>query len=97
MTTFSSPPHTAFPETGTRNLGAESKPLKKGMLVYAYARKLPVQIMMTANKERVMGSEKRLTAHFGQTIWVGFSKPMSPADFATFEDFWAKVRTTALF
>lgn len=80
-----------YPE-GTRNLKPGYLPLRKGMLVYAYSRKLPVQIMITANKESVMGSEKRADAHFGQHIWVGYAPVMKPEDYATFDAFWDAVR-----
>lgn len=63
------------------------------MLVYAFSRKLPVQIIIAANKESVMGSEKRMDAHFGQNIWVGYSPVIRPEDYATFEAFWEHVRT----
>lgn len=50
----------------------DSLPLKRGMLHYAYSRKLPVQVIIAANKEAVL-SEKHSTARFGQTIWAGYS------------------------
>lgn len=42
------------------------------MLHYAYSRQLPVQIVVTDGKEAVI-SEKHLSAHFGQTLLVGYS------------------------
>lgn len=42
------------------------------MLHYAYSRQLPVQIVMTDGKEAVI-SEKHMSAHFGQTLLVGYS------------------------
>jgi hypothetical protein len=42
------------------------------MLYYAFSRKLPVQIVIGANKEAII-SEKHLTARLGQTAVVGYS------------------------
>ena len=47
-----------------------------------------VQIVMTVNKEAVL-SEKQLSAHFGQTIMVAYSEPLSPEGHATPESFFA--------
>lgn len=84
-----------FPE-GTRNLRPESRPLRKGMLVFAYSRRLPVQIVMTARKESVMGSEKRPTAAYGREIWTSYAPVIQSKDFDSFETFWAKVRCSDL-
>jgi hypothetical protein len=80
-----------FPE-GTRNLAPASRPLKKGMLVFAYSRKVPVQLVITANKERVLGSEKRPTAHWGQRVWTAYSPVIRAEDHASFDDYWAHVQ-----
>ncbi len=42
------------------------------MLHYAFSRKLPVQIIIGANKEAII-SEKHCTARFNQTAVVGYS------------------------
>jgi len=47
------------------------------MLHYAYSRQVPVQIVITANKEAVI-SEKDMSAHFGQTLVVGYSEVIKP-------------------
>ena len=60
-----------YPE-GHRSTHGESLPLKRGMLYYAYSRKLPVQIVIGANKEAII-SEKHCTARFNQTAVVGYS------------------------
>jgi hypothetical protein len=60
-----------YPE-GHRSTLGESLPLKRGMLYYAFSRKLPVQIVIGANKEAII-SEKHHTARFNQTAVVGFS------------------------
>lgn len=38
---------------------------------------MPIQVVMTANKEAVL-SEKELSAHFGQTLLVGYSETIHP-------------------
>lgn len=48
------------------------------MLHYAYSRKLPVQIVITDGKEAVI-SEKDMSAHFGQTLLVGYSDVIQAA------------------
>lgn len=58
---------------GHRSCAMQSLPLRRGMMHFAYSRQLPVQVVMTANKEAVI-SEKDLSAHFGQTLLVGYSK-----------------------
>lgn len=47
------------------------------MLHYAYSRQMPVQIIITAGKEAVI-SEKDMSAHFGQTLLVGYSEMLHP-------------------
>ena len=47
------------------------------MMHYAYSRQMPVQVVMTANKEAVI-SEKDMSAHFGQTLLVGYSEAIHP-------------------
>jgi 1-acyl-sn-glycerol-3-phosphate acyltransferase len=71
---FANSPQTGlavYPE-GHRSTNGESLPLKRGMLHYAYDRKLPTQVVIGANKEAVL-SERHCTARLGQTIAVGFS------------------------
>jgi hypothetical protein len=60
-----------YPE-GHRSTLGESLPLKRGMLHYAYSRKLPVQVVIGANKEAII-SEKHCTARLNQTAVVGYS------------------------
>lgn len=81
-----------YPE-GHRSLQDVSLPLKRGMLYYAHSRKLPVQVVIGANKEAII-SEKHCTARLNQTAVVGFSEPIITADYPDFEDFWAKVQQT---
>ncbi|KAL4853125.1 hypothetical protein ACK3TF_005902 [Chlorella vulgaris] len=81
-----------YPE-GHRSTKRDSLPLKRGMLYYAFSRKLPVQIVIGANKEAII-SEKHLTARLGQTAVVGYSEPIMTAEYADFDAFWAKVQET---
>ncbi len=63
--------------TGHRSTKAQSLPLRRGMMHYAYSRRVPIQIVITANKEAVI-SEKDMSAHFGQTLVVGYSEVIDP-------------------
>ena len=47
--------------------------------------------MITRNKEAVL-SEKDLSCHLGQTCLVGYSEPMDPASYSSFEEFMAAVQ-----
>ncbi|KAK9849391.1 hypothetical protein WJX84_009763 [Apatococcus fuscideae] len=79
-----------YPE-GHRSTKQDSLPLKRGMLHYAFSRKLPMQIIMSSNKEAVL-SEKKQSAHFGQKILVGYSDVIQTKDFASFEDMLAALQ-----
>ena len=70
-------PVPACVRTGHRSTKAQSLPLRRGMLHYAHSRQVPVQIVITANKEAVI-SEKDMSAHFGQTLVVGYSEVIDP-------------------
>lgn len=94
-TQFDNSPQTAlavYPE-GHRSTKGKSLPLKRGMLKYAYTRKLPVQIVIGGNKESIL-SEKRQTARLHQTVAVGFSEVLLPEDYTDFEAFMAKLQQT---
>lgn len=71
----------------------DSLPLKRGMLHYAYSRKMTVQCIICANKEAVL-SEKYQVARWGQTVWAGYSDPINAADFDSFEAFMTTVQST---
>lgn len=60
-----------YPE-GHRSTDGKSLPLKRGMLHYAYDRKIPVQVVIGGNKEAIL-SEKKFLVGFGQTVSVGYS------------------------
>ena len=54
-------------------------------------RSVAVQVIVTYNKEAVL-SEKQLTAHFGQTILVGYSRLIDAADHAEPQGFFEEVQ-----
>ncbi|KDD77048.1 hypothetical protein H632_c32p2 [Helicosporidium sp. ATCC 50920] len=79
---FGSSPQTGlsvYPE-GHRSTAGGSQPLKRGMLMYAFSRKMPVQIIISANKEALL-SEKEFTARFNQNVAVGYSEVIDPSKF----------------
>ncbi|MEW5298095.1 MAG: hypothetical protein WDW36_001253 [Sanguina aurantia] len=79
-----------FPE-GHRSLQPSGLPLKRGMLNYAFRRKLPVQVVITRGKEGVL-NEKTLRAGFGVTLAVGYSELVETRSFATFDEFVARLQ-----
>ena len=60
-----------YPE-GHRSTDGASLPLKRGMLHYAFSRGLPVQCVLSSNKEAII-AEKHCTARWCQTAAVGYS------------------------
>ncbi|KAL4423603.1 hypothetical protein ABPG77_004643 [Micractinium sp. CCAP 211/92] len=74
-----------YPE-GTRSLKTQSLPLKRGMLRYAFTRKLPVQVIITAGKEEVL-NERRRWVHLGRTLTTGCSEVLDSSQFDDFEEF----------
>ena len=79
-----------YPE-GTRNVKAESLPLRRGMLRYAYAERTPVQVVITTNKEQVL-SQKLGKASFGARCVVSYGGLIKPSDHADFEAFFEAVK-----
>jgi len=79
-----------YPE-GHRSSAAHSLPLKRGMLHYAYGRKVPVQVVMSAGKERVL-SERRRRAAWGGIVATAYAAPVDPKDFDTSDGFMAAVQ-----
>jgi hypothetical protein len=65
--------------------------MKPGLLksIYEY-RLLPVQIMMSKNKEHVL-NEKQITVGIGQTIYTHLSEAIKPSDFETFDAFFEEI------
>lgn len=74
-----------YPE-GHRNLATKSLALKKGMIRYAFLRKVPCQIVLCQNKEGPF-NEKTWTVRFGCTVKVAYSELIYPQNFDEFEDF----------
>ena len=80
-----------FPE-GTRSTKPTSLPLKRGMLHYAHSRKLPVQIIITRGKERVL-SEKKLRAGLWPVLVTSYG-PVIKSEGLEFEAFASEVKKT---
>lgn len=74
-----------YPE-GKRSLRSTSLPLKRGMLRYAFSRRLPVQVVITAHKEEVL-SERARSVHFGRTLVTGCSEVLESSSFEDFDAF----------
>lgn len=79
-----------YPE-GKRSQQTASLPLKRGMLRYAFTRKLPVQVVVTAYKEEIL-NERRMWTHFGRTLVTGCSEVLESSRFDDFEEFAAAVQ-----
>jgi len=79
-----------YPE-GTRNIRDHSLPLKRGMLRYAHGRKMRVQCVCIAGKERVFSSHL-LSAKRGLTLPIYFSQVVRADEHDDFEDFYNEVR-----
>lgn len=81
-----------YPE-GHRSTDGKSLPLKRGMLRYAFDRRIPVQIVIGGNKEAVL-AEKQLSVGFYQTVTVGYSDVIHSSKFHDFEAFMKNVQDT---
>lgn len=81
-----------YPE-GHRSSLPTSLPLKRGMLHYAHSRGVPVQVVMSAGKERVI-SEKRRRAAWGGVVATAYAPPVFPRDYADFASFMAAVQAS---
>jgi len=79
-----------YPE-GHRSTAPASLPLRRGMLAYAHSRRMPIQVVITKDKEKVL-SEKRLRAAFGARLKIGYSPVLQSSDFPDFESFMAAVQ-----
>lgn len=79
-----------FPE-GHRSRLPHSLPLKRGMLHYAYSRKMPVQVVMSAHKEEAL-DEKRYHFRFGSTCVTGFSTVIHTSSFDSFDAFFTHLQ-----
>lgn len=78
-----------YPE-GTRNIALKPKPLKRGVIYFAYGDDLPVQVIMSRGNEDMV-NEKKLSMGFNKNIPFIYGKVFKPKDFATREDFFDAV------
>lgn len=78
-----------YPE-GTRNTKATGMELRRGMLRYAFSEKMPVQVVISTNKEHVL-SQRELKGTYGVKMVVGYSPVMQTKDYETFDAFFEAV------
>ena len=83
-------PVIVYPE-GTRNQKMESLPLKMGCLKVAHTLGVPVQVVITTEKEKIF-NEKAGSVALGVRCVVSVSPALKPKDFASLEDFIAAVQ-----
>lgn len=81
-----------YPE-GSRNLGKYPLPLKKGFIKMAYNNNIPIQIIITQNKELVF-TEHKINANFGVTCKTGRSTVLYPKEYPNLES-WIEVVETS--
>jgi len=79
-----------YPE-GTRNLSDVSLPLKKGAMEVAYKLKVPVQVIITTNKDRMV-NEKNLTVEYGVKMVVYYSKTIDPNDYENVQAWYTAIQ-----
>lgn len=79
-----------YPE-GTRNQTPVSKPFKLGFVYYAYERKLPIQIFISTNKEKVFSLQKKWCSH-DTMVRVAYAKPLDPEDYESVDKFKTAVK-----
>ncbi|KAG2489453.1 hypothetical protein HYH03_012089 [Edaphochlamys debaryana] len=80
-----------YPE-GHRSIKPHSLPLKRGMLHYAFSRKLPVQVIITRGKDDVL-SEKTMAVHWRRQLVTSYGKVIKPSECASFDAFMHEVQT----
>jgi dsRNA-specific ribonuclease len=80
-----------YPE-GTRNPEKKEMVLKTGMMRVAFRMQLPVQIIMTTNKERVMREKPMYAAERNIECETVFGAVLKPQDFNTAEEFIAAIK-----
>lgn len=78
-----------YPE-GKRNLNNYSLKLKKGFLLYSYEKKIPIQIFITKNKERVY-NEKKIESEFNVELKTKYSELINPNNFNNFNDYFIEI------
>ena len=74
-----------YPE-GTRNQSSQSLPLKSGFIDYAYCRKIPVQIFISRNKERIFSLQCNNTTR-GMNLQVAYARALYPEDYTNVGEF----------
>lgn len=79
-----------YPE-GTRNLKQVSLPLKKGALEAAYKLKVPIQVIITTNKENMI-NERSLSVQTHTKMVVFYSRVIHPKDFDTLQAWFAAIQ-----
>lgn len=78
-----------YPE-GKRNLENYSLKLKKGFLLYSYEKKIPIQIFITKNKEKVY-NERKIESEFNIELKTKYSKLIDPNKYNNFDDFYIEI------
>jgi hypothetical protein len=81
-----------YPE-GERNLKDRSLPLKKGFIKLAYENGVPVQVVITRNKEEIF-NERKVEAQRGVSCLTGRSGVLRPSDHSTLEEWIQAVEST---
>ena len=60
--------------------------LKKGALIYSYENKIPIQLIISKNKE-IAVNEKKFSAKFGTPIITYYSKPIIPDQYYDLDEY----------
>lgn len=79
-----------YPE-GHRYTGKRSLPIKTGVLEVAYNLKVPVQLVLSLDKENIL-CEKTLSFNFDVPIYTSISEVLHPEEYATKEEWFDKIR-----
>ena len=74
-----------YPE-GTRHTSNKSKPLKMGIIKLAYKNNIPLQIVITSNKEQIF-SQKKLTYNKDVQCKYYASEKISPSEYPSLSKF----------
>jgi 1-acyl-sn-glycerol-3-phosphate acyltransferase len=74
-----------YPE-GTRHTSNKSKPLKMGIIKLAYENNIPLQIIITSNKEKIF-SQKNLTYNKNIHCKYYASEKISPSEYSSLSEF----------
>jgi len=69
-----------YPE-GTRNRSDEPLPFRRGLLLWAHSRGIPVQVYCCEGKERVLGDETRPVGSRGVTLRVCYGDVIDATDY----------------